>query len=309
MFSATDMCGKRAQAWNTVLTSRSCGAVRETSIPPSSIRPPSGRSKPAIRRSVVVLPEPEGPSSVKNSPRRTSRSMLSTAITPPYALRTPASRMSSSRAATAATGSAGASAAMVERLLEDVEPAAELVVGRDERREDPDHVPVEPAREQHEPALPRRRGDRVRERRGLLGELHREHRAASAHLGNRGMLDGVETGTDQLPARRSSLLEGVARDLVEHDRRRCARAVGPAEGASEPAGADGIHQLASPCHGREREAPTERLSRDKQVRLDTGVVDRPHASGPPDAALDLVGDEDDPVLVADAPQRRQELGR
>ena len=32
------------------------------------MRPPSGSSKPAISRRVVVLPEPDGPSSVKNSP-------------------------------------------------------------------------------------------------------------------------------------------------------------------------------------------------------------------------------------------------
>ena len=39
-----------------------------TSRPSSSTSPSSGRSKPAISRSVVVLPEPDGPSSVKNSP-------------------------------------------------------------------------------------------------------------------------------------------------------------------------------------------------------------------------------------------------
>ena len=43
-----------------------------TSVPASSMRPASGSSKPAMSRSVVVLPEPEGPSSVKNSPRPTS---------------------------------------------------------------------------------------------------------------------------------------------------------------------------------------------------------------------------------------------
>ena len=32
------------------------------------MRPPSGRSKPAIMRSSVVLPQPDGPSRVKNSP-------------------------------------------------------------------------------------------------------------------------------------------------------------------------------------------------------------------------------------------------
>ena len=43
-----------------------------TSVPASSMRPASGSSKPAMRRSVVVLPEPDGPSSVKNSPRAMS---------------------------------------------------------------------------------------------------------------------------------------------------------------------------------------------------------------------------------------------
>ena len=46
-----------------------------TSSPWSRIRPSVGSSKPAIIRSVVVLPEPDGPSIEKNSPSRTSRSM------------------------------------------------------------------------------------------------------------------------------------------------------------------------------------------------------------------------------------------
>ena len=53
-----------------MLTLRLCGGVRETSTPSSRIAPSSGRSKPAIIRSVVVLPQPEGPSTVKNSPGR-----------------------------------------------------------------------------------------------------------------------------------------------------------------------------------------------------------------------------------------------
>src|SRR5204862_1165499 len=44
------------------------------------------------RRRVVVLPEPDGPRSVKNSPARISRSTPSTATTSPYDLRTPTSR-------------------------------------------------------------------------------------------------------------------------------------------------------------------------------------------------------------------------
>ena len=48
--------------------------ARPTSSPASSTVPASGRSKPAMRRSVVVLPQPLGPSSASNSPARTSRS-------------------------------------------------------------------------------------------------------------------------------------------------------------------------------------------------------------------------------------------
>ena len=50
-----------------------------TSSPWSRIRPAVGSSNPAIIRSVVVLPEPDGPSIEKNSPSRTSRSTPSTA--------------------------------------------------------------------------------------------------------------------------------------------------------------------------------------------------------------------------------------
>ena len=49
------------------------------STPSSRIAPESGCSKPAISRSVVVLPQPDGPSIVKNSPPGISRSMPSTA--------------------------------------------------------------------------------------------------------------------------------------------------------------------------------------------------------------------------------------
>src|SRR5947207_5757553 len=42
-----------------------------TSSPPRWIRPRVGSSRPAIMRSVVVLPQPEGPSRQKNSPSLT----------------------------------------------------------------------------------------------------------------------------------------------------------------------------------------------------------------------------------------------
>src|SRR6266545_8225774 len=66
---------------------RRCGGKRESGLPSSRISPAVGDSKPASIISVVVLPEPDGPSSVRNSPRSMSRSSPSTTgVTPSYVL-------------------------------------------------------------------------------------------------------------------------------------------------------------------------------------------------------------------------------
>src|SRR6476620_5367029 len=49
----------------------------------SRIWPSVGRSKPAIMRRVVVLPQPEGPRSEKNSPGGISRLIPATAVNSP----------------------------------------------------------------------------------------------------------------------------------------------------------------------------------------------------------------------------------
>ena len=48
-----------------------------TSMPPMRALPALGATKPAIIRKVVVLPQPDGPSSTTNSPSATS------SVTPP----------------------------------------------------------------------------------------------------------------------------------------------------------------------------------------------------------------------------------
>ena len=53
--------------------------MRETSAPSSRIAPSVGASKPAIIRRVVVLPQPDGPSSEKNSPAAIVKQASSTA--------------------------------------------------------------------------------------------------------------------------------------------------------------------------------------------------------------------------------------
>src|SRR5690349_8175587 len=115
-----------------------------------------------------------------------SRSMSSTAAMSPNVLRSPTSEMSGGGAE--AAGSAGGADCVAKRLLHDLETAVEVLVRRDERHEDAQHVAVKPAREEHQPALASIRG-RLRGQVGrrclLLRVVHEfqcEHRADTTHL-------------------------------------------------------------------------------------------------------------------------------
>ena len=67
-------------------TSRSVAGSRVTSRPPIRMRPRFTISRPAIMRSVVVLPQPLGPNRVTRLPASISKEMPSTATTSPNAL-------------------------------------------------------------------------------------------------------------------------------------------------------------------------------------------------------------------------------
>src|ERR1700722_15706097 len=77
------------------------------SLPSSRMRPSSGVSKPASIRNSVVLPQPLGPSSAKNSPARMSSDKRSTARKLPNFFTT-ASMRSSGMSGAGAGGGAGA---------------------------------------------------------------------------------------------------------------------------------------------------------------------------------------------------------
>ena len=66
-----------------MLTSRSAGERAVTSAPPIRMRPAFACSSPAISRKVVVLPQPDGPSSVTSVPAAISKLTSSTAVTAP----------------------------------------------------------------------------------------------------------------------------------------------------------------------------------------------------------------------------------
>ena len=59
-----------------------------TSVPPMVIVPPSSCSSPAISRSVVDLPQPDGPSSTSSEPSSAVRLTSSTARIGPQFLET-----------------------------------------------------------------------------------------------------------------------------------------------------------------------------------------------------------------------------
>src|ERR1700674_4380547 len=63
---------------------RSRGVRSLTTLPPIRISPEVGSSRPAIMRSSVVFPEPEGPKRTRNSPSRLSKSTPTTAPTWPW---------------------------------------------------------------------------------------------------------------------------------------------------------------------------------------------------------------------------------
>ena len=62
---------------------RRYGGTLDTSTPSSRMCPAVTASKPAIMRSMVVLPQPDGPSMEKNSPRAMSKCACSTATMVP----------------------------------------------------------------------------------------------------------------------------------------------------------------------------------------------------------------------------------
>src|SRR5205814_6007280 len=67
---------------------RAYGGSPSTRRSPNRMSPPSTGEKPAIMRSSVVLPQPDGPSSVNSSPSPTSSETRSTAVAAPNRLLT-----------------------------------------------------------------------------------------------------------------------------------------------------------------------------------------------------------------------------
>src|SRR3979409_847135 len=112
--------------------SRSLGGTSLTTSPPIMMSPPVMSSRPAIIRSVVDLPQPDGPTSTTNSWSAMSRSMPRTASTSSYfltTLRNVTSAMSSTLCRTG--GQAGNVIVHQERVDDQRRRRAEQGAGHD----------------------------------------------------------------------------------------------------------------------------------------------------------------------------------
>src|SRR5438309_12119595 len=93
-------------------------------------------------------------------------------------------------AAAACSVSAAVGASVAKCLLQQAEPALEVLVAYGQRRKEPDHISVEAAGEEEQPLLERGRGGRLRRVGGRLAQLERQHRAEPAHLADERLLRG-----------------------------------------------------------------------------------------------------------------------
>src|SRR5579883_2143304 len=172
---------------------RRCGGTCVRSAPSRRIAPRSGATKPAIIISVVVLPDPDGPSSEKNSPGRISASTASTTRSSPYCLVRPISS-SAPRAPSIPLPCGGKSVSLTCRSLQD--PLVPVFADLGTVVRPPDDVVAEALR-----LGPRQLGFRVDQlwrgvRIGLL--VHRDRlvlgQPARLHVGAEAVVDEFHAG-------------------------------------------------------------------------------------------------------------------
>src|SRR3990170_1190023 len=174
MFPATERWGNKASVWKTIPMSRRCGGRSVMSSSSRKTRPSVGRSRPAIIRRSVVLPQPDGPRKEISFPAGNSRSTPATATTSPKRFTSPWS-LRPPRAGTVAVGRSALGEDHLRPLL--VDPVLPLVV----------HLVLRTERD-----LRPRSADGVVL---LLGEVHR------LLLGRRGRAEGpCQLGLDRWPA-------------------------------------------------------------------------------------------------------------
>src|SRR5918997_7081 len=204
-----------------------------------------------------------------------------------------------------------ASGHRVNGAAEDGEALFELVVGDVEGHEGADAVAVLAGGQEEEALLQGGLDDlgvALLVRRLALGvgdELHGGHRAEAPDVADEVgvLLLDLAHGAHELLAQGLTLGDEVfLLEGVEDGQRRGARYGVAAVGGTEASGVDGVHNLRLPGDAGYGEPPAHALGRDHDVGLDSRVLYGEHLARPPVTGLDLVHDQDDPVLVAQLPQ-------
>ena len=152
----------------------------------------------------------------------------------------------------------------------------------------------------------------ARESRPVLDELDADHqpRPRTSPIRSSSAIESCSPAISSAPRARGVRDQALVADRARARRGRPRRRPGchrtSSRGHLRPS-APGARAGRDQC--RQRQAVGDRLRDDDHVGHDSRVLDRPHRPGPPVAGLDLVGDEQDPVLVAEGPKLAQERGR
>ena len=139
-------------------------------------------------------------------------------------------------------------------------------------------------------------------------ELDADHEALPAHVGDEPgelRLESGEAGERLLAPDGRVFDEAALEELDGRERRGAGDRIATVGRAMCPR-APRLEELGAGDHGAEGHARRDALGGEQDVRLHAPVLDGPHLPGPTGAGLDLVGDEQAAVLVADAAQALEE---
>src|SRR5258706_5204384 len=162
MFWRTVIWGNRARSWKTMPIPRRCAGSMFAILPSIAMVPESIATSPAIERSVVVLPQAEGPSRQTNSPGAMASVTPRTARSLPYEMTT-LSRLIAPRARALVSGIIGlpsCCALRCERLRAAVRRSCLRLAGARDRLDPGDALDREDPHDAHHDEHCGNRGDR-----------------------------------------------------------------------------------------------------------------------------------------------------
>ena len=145
---------------------------------------------------------------------------------------------------------------------------------------------------------------------GVLGgvELDAQHQALAADVADEAVeaADQRPEPGERLLATRGGVVDQAAFEQVDRHEAGGAGDRVAAVGRAVRAGTPRLHEVGPRDHRGQRHAAGDALGGQHDVGLDAPVLDRPHLPGPTRARLDLVGDEQDAVAVAQLAETLEE---